>query len=74
MERAYLTYRGTHRRVSEPTWLTEEHTATGEYLGLPGLQRNTQRSTLLEPTWLTEERTGGYLSLPGLQRNTEESI
>jgi hypothetical protein len=22
MERAYLVYRGTHRRVSEPTWLT----------------------------------------------------
>jgi hypothetical protein len=39
---AYLAYRGTHRRVSEPTWLTEEH--GGEYLSLPGVQRNGQES------------------------------
>ncbi len=70
MERAYLTYRGTHRGVSEPTWLTEEH--TGEYLGLPGLQRNTQWSTFLEPTRLTEEHGGEYLRLPSVQRNEQE--
>ncbi len=76
---AYLAYRGTHRIVSEPTWLTEEH--SGEYLSLPNVQRNTMERAYLtyrgthrgvsEPTWLTEEHTGEYLSLPCFQRNAQ---
>jgi hypothetical protein len=80
-----LVNRGTHRRVSEPTWFTEEHTR--EYLSLPSVQRNTVERAYLayrgthrrvsEPTWFTEEHTmeyiiGAYLAYRGTHRRVSE--